>query len=253
MRLIKRLIPFLVVFSGLFYLIRTSDLYHTGILVADLGGIPWLYAVVGTVFGVLASFSIQKQWETWDTLADAVRNEAEGLEKLYLWSNNFPEKIRNHIHADITRYLELMTRVGWKYSRKGKRNPELDETITHLNEHIYEIFEEAPQLMPTSFALLSNVLNHRSVRRSHSNEHMPPLLKNTIQFTAFLLIGLSFLIGIKNVWLDLIFTASVGTLAFSIFLVLRDLDNPLEPGDWHITTEAYQTLLDKIAKKGESS
>jgi hypothetical protein len=29
--------------------------------------------------------------------------------------------------------------------------------------------------------------------------------------------------------------------------VLTDLDNPLKPGDWHITTKDYEALLAKIA------
>lgn len=249
MGLIKKLIPFLVVFSGVFYLIRTSDLYHANILLADVGGVPWFYAVVGTIFGVLAAFAIQKQWEKWDTLEDAVRNEADGLEKLYLWSSNFPENIKKKIHLNIEGYLRLVIEDKWQHSKRGQKSVELEKIIEKLNTNIYRIFDEAPQLIPTSFALLSNVLNHRSSRLQHSAEHMPPLLKNTVQFAAFLLIGLSFLIGVKNVWLDFLFTVSAGSLAFSIFVVLRDLDNPLQPGDWHITTESYETLLKKISQE----
>ena len=249
MRLALRLIPFFGIFSIIFYFIRTSDLYHSKVLLADIGGIPWLYAVIGTIFGVLAAFAIQKQWEKWDTLDNAVRDEADGLEKLYLWSNNFPKKIKRKIHSHIEKYLQLIVREGWLHSEKGERSPELEAIIADLNNAIYEIFDEAPQLMPTSFALLSSILNHRSLRLHHSAEHMPPLLKNTVQFAAFLLIGLSFFIGIKSAWLDFLFTASVGSLAFSIFVVLRDLDNPLQPGNWHITTEAYTVLLKKISQE----
>ena len=65
---------------------------------------------------------------------------------------------------------------------------------------------------------------------------MPPMLKNTLQYAAFLLIFLSMFIGIKNIWLAFLFTASIASLLFFIFTVLRDLDNPLKPGSWHITT-----------------
>jgi sugar phosphate permease len=75
---------------------------------------------------------------------------------------------------------------------------------------------------------------------------MPPILKNTLQFSAFLLIGLSMFVAVEDIWLALLFTASIATLAFSIFLVLLDLDNPLEPGDWNITSKSYRKLLEKI-------
>jgi hypothetical protein len=247
MALVKKLIPFLIIFGTIFYFIRTSSLYDTRLLLSSIDETPYLYAVVGTIFGVLAGFAIQKEWDEWNALTDAVRGEVDGLEKLYLWSSNFPEKIKNMIHAEIKHYLELIIKEGWQYSEKGEKSQEVEDVIADLNNSIYKIFDEAPQLMPTSFALLSIILNHRSARLQHSAEHMPPLLLNTLQFAAFLLIALSMFIAIKDIYLAFVFTASIASLAYAIFLVLTDLDNPLKPGDWHITTKDYQALLEKIA------
>jgi hypothetical protein len=247
MALVKKLIPFLIIFGAIFYFIRTSTLYDTRLLLANIDETPYLYAVVGTIFGVLAGFAIQQEWEEWNALTDAVRGEVDGLEKLYLWSSNFPEKIKNTIHGEIKRYLELIIKEGWQYSEKGEKSQEVEDIITDLNNSIYKIFDEAPQLMPTSFALLSVILNNRSARLQHSAEHMPPLLRNTLRFAAFLLIGLSMFIAIKDIYLAFVFTASIASLAYAIFLVLTDLDNPLKPGDWHITTKDYRALLEKIS------
>ncbi|MGD1003400.1 MAG: hypothetical protein ABR884_02380 [Minisyncoccia bacterium] len=247
MALVKKLIPFLIIFGTIFYFIRTSSLYDTRLLLSNIDETPYLYAVVGTIFGVLAGFAIQQEWEEWNALTDAVRGEVDGLEKLYLWSSNFPEKIKDAIHAEIKRYLELIIKEGWRYSEKGEKSKEVEDIITDLNNSIYKIFDEAPQLMPTSFALLSTVLNHRSARLQHSAEHMPPLLRNTLRFAAFLLIALSMFIAIKDIYLAFVFTASIASLAYAIFLVLTDLDNPLKPGDWHLTTKDYRALLAKIA------
>jgi len=251
MKLAKKLVIFLAVFTFIFYFIRTSDEYNTEILLADIGGAPWFYSIIGTTFAMLAAFAIQKEWTEWNNLKDAVRGEVDGLEKLYLWSSNFPQKIRDKIHANIKRYLGLIIREKWSHSAKGERSQEVEDVIVDLNTNIYRIFDEAPQLMPTSFALLSNVLGHRSARLQHSAEHMPPLLKNTLQFAAFLLIGLSVFVGVKNIFLDFVFTAGVASLTYAIFLVLLDLDNPLDPGDWHITTRDYEALLQRITTNGE--
>jgi hypothetical protein len=247
MALVKKLIPFLIIFGTIFYFIRTSSLYDTRLLLSNIDETPYLYAVVGTIFGVLAGFAVQKEWDEWNALTDAVRGEVDGLEKLHLWSSNFPDKIKNAIHTEIKRYLELIIKEGWQYSEKGEKSQEVEDVITDLNNSIYKIFDEAPQLMPTSFALLSTVLNHRSARLQHSAEHMPPLLRNTLRFAAFLLIALSMFIAIKDIYLAFVFTASIASLAYAIFLVLTDLDNPLKPGDWHITTKDYKALLEKIA------
>ncbi len=79
MKLIKRLIPFAVIFSLIFYFIRTSTFYNEGILVANLGGVPWLYGAVSTLFSIIAAFVIQLEWEQWNALVDAVKSEVDGL------------------------------------------------------------------------------------------------------------------------------------------------------------------------------
>ncbi|MGB7957380.1 MAG: hypothetical protein WCF77_00855 [Minisyncoccia bacterium] len=246
MSLIKKLIPFLLVFSLVFYFVRMSDEYNTRILLADLGGVPWLYASVSTIFGILAAFAIQKEWDAWNALSEAVNGEVDSLEKLYLWSDHFPQKIKGPVQENIKKYTALVIRQ-WKSTERGEKTPEVDAALKALNDNIYEIFTEAPELMPTSFSLFSSVVQYRSYRVQDSKRHMPPILKNTLQYAAFLLILLSMFIGVKNIWLAFLFTASVASLAFSIFTVLRDLDNPLRPGSWHITTKDYEDLLVRIS------
>jgi hypothetical protein len=246
MSLLKKLIPFLVVFSLIFYFVRANDEYNTRILVADLGGVPWLYAAVSTIFGILAAFAIQKEWDAWNALSEAVNGEVDSLEKLYLWSDHFPKQIKKPFHENIKRYTSLII-DNWRSTERGEKTSEVDDALGALNNDVYRIFTEAPELMPTSFALFSSVLQYRSYRIQDSARHMPRILKNTLQYAAFLLIFLSMFIGIKNIWLAFLFTASIASLAFSIFTVLLDLDNPLRPGGWHITTKDYEDLLSRIA------
>lgn len=248
MPLVKRLIPFIAIFSGLFYLVRASAFYNEGILLANLGGVPWLYASVGTLFSIIAAFTIQKEWEHWNGLVDAVKTEVDGLEKLYLWSNNFPAPLKQKMHETIIEYLRLIIKSGWHFSGRGMRNPETEEIFNTLSSLVYEISSTAPQLMTITFALFSRIMDSRSKRLLYSAERIPTLLDQTMRFGAFLLIGLSMFIAITNVWLAYLFTTSIACLAYSVFLVLYDLNRPLKPGDWHIGTKDYEELLTRIGQ-----
>jgi len=73
-------------------------------------------------------------------------------------------------------------------------------------------------------------------------------LKNTLIFADVLLIFLSLFIGVKNPWIDYIFTLSIGVLAYTIYIVIDDLDNPFRPGAWHLTPQDYKMLLGDINK-----
>jgi hypothetical protein len=252
MALIKKLILFLLVFSFVFYFVRTNDEYNTRILLADLGGVPTLFGSVSTIFGLLAAFAIQKQWENWTALSEAVNGEVDSLEKLYLWSDHFPEKIKKPFHENIRKYTTLVV-THWQSTERGEKTPEIDHALGALNDDIYRIFTEAPELMPTSFSLFSNVMQYRSYRVQDSARHMPHILKQTLEYAAFLLIFLSMFIGVKNIGLAFLFTASIASLAFLIFLVLIDLDNPLKPGSWHITTKDYEELLARIEAREKNA
>ena len=121
MKLLRKLIIFLVVFSVIFYFIRSSSEYNIRVLLASNNGVTSLYAVIGTIFGLLAAFAIQKEWGKWDALIEAVRGEVDGLEKLYMWSNNFPTKIKAKVHTSIVHYLKFVAHEGWRQDVEGEK------------------------------------------------------------------------------------------------------------------------------------
>ncbi len=237
-----------MVFSIIFYFLRTNDFYNNRILIADLGGLPWLYAAIGTVFSIIAAFAIQKEWDQWNSLVDAVEGEVDGLDKLYRWSSSFPEPSRTKIHSNINDYLRTLIKEGWRYSEQGLRSPNIESIFDDLSSNIFEISSSPSQLTGTSFTLFSRIIDSRSKRLLLSSRHTPELLQNTLRLGAFLLIGLSLFIGVKNIWLAYAFTAGIACLAYAMFIVVNDLNHPLRPGNWHITTKDYEGLLGRIEK-----
>ena len=75
---------------------------------------------------------------------------------------------------------------------------------------------------------------------------MPYIIKNTFMLSAVLVITLSLLVAIKSIVLDFIFTLSIGSLVFAIFLIVDDMDNILSPGAWHVSSKLYKEFLKKI-------
>ncbi len=247
MKLAKRLFPFAAIFSVIFVFVRHSQFYDTRILVESLTGVQTLFGAIGIIFSIIAAFVIQKEWEQWNSLTDAVKGEVDGLEKLFLWSNNFPAAIREQVHGNIADYLRLIVKEGWQLSERGERSPEIERIFNELSATIYHIAATSPQFAMATFALFSRIMDARSKRLLYSAEHVPDLLNHTLGFAAFLLIGLSMFVGVRIEWLAYLFTISIACLVYSVFLVLYDLNRPLEPGDWHITTREYEELLARIS------
>ncbi len=247
MKFIPKIFLFLLIFSLAFWLIRTVD--HGKLLLLDLqdlGGIPWLYSAIYLIFSILAAFTIQREWENWNHLVESIKGEADAIRELWL----FPRHLSNDIQGNILKCIKnyLSTNQGeWPIMEQGKRSDPEEIILDALRNEIARLTEGKGRITPL-FNLFNDIVRYRNRRLYQSTIHIPHILKNTLIFANVLLILLSLFIGVKNPWIDYIFTLSIGVLAYTIYIVIDDLDNPFRPGAWHLTPQDYKMLLDDINK-----
>ena len=247
MKFTIKIIIFLGVFSLVFYGLHDSDFYNTKVILADLGGIPWLYASIGTLFSILTGFIVQKEWENWNSLVDAVSAEVNTLREMWLWSRYLPKETGDIFNNSIKLYLEEMSEEGLYKSEQRITSKRIEESFSSLNAAMFDMFKNQPEVATNTFTFLTRLIEQRSDRLRYSSHHVPQNLKRIIFFATTLMICLSLGIGVKNIWLDYIYTMSVSMLAYVIFLVIDDLDHPLVPGGWHLTPRPYKKLLEEIS------
>jgi hypothetical protein len=247
MKFTAKTASFLAIFSLVFYALHESDFYNSKILLADIGGVPWLYASIGTLFSILAGFIIQKEWENWNSLVDAVNGEVNTLREMWLWSRYLPTPTKEIFHNSIKSYLEEMSDNGLYKSEQKITSNRIEESISQLNATMFDMFNNQPKIATIAFAFFTRLIEQRTQRVRFSSHHVPRSIKGIIFFATALMIGLSLFIGVKNIWLDYVYTISVSLLAYVIFLVIDDLDHPLVPGGWHLTPSSYRKLLEEIS------
>jgi hypothetical protein len=250
MKPILKILLFLLIFSLTFWLIRTAD-YGKLVLIdlRDLGGIPWLYSAICLIFSILAAFTIQKEWENWNELVAAIKGEVDAIRELRLWSLDLSIEDRNAISNCLENYLTV-TLTEWSAMKYGERSEACGKTCDTLRKTIVELKEETERSQ--LLHLFNKLIRNRNKKFDQSENRIPHILKNTLIFTDVLVITLSLFIGVKNPIIDYFFTISIGVVAYTIYIVIDDLDNPFRPGSWHLTSHDYNTLLDKI-KNGYST
>ena len=149
----------------------------------------------------------------------------------------------------IHRYLTLLTTKGLdKISRD--EYAALDHAFITICDAVYGM-PDHPRLKSTVDSVLANTISNRSSRLLYSSPSTPGVLKDTLGFAAALVIVLSLFIGVRSIWLDYVFTMSIALLAYVVYLVVDDLDNPLRPGLWQITPHDYQELLRRLEPTSE--
>ncbi len=240
---------FITVFTVVFYFLRADSGFvfnNLGILVADLGGLTYLYSMVGIIFAIFAAFVILSEVERWNNLVDAVNGEVVELNELWLWSHYLPKPLQSRFKENIQIYLEKIIQDEWHTGIHGKKHESIESVLSTLHGNISDILKEAPQLMPEIFSTFTDLIKYREKRIHYTSFRLPPILKRTLFFSDVLLVILSFLIGVRNNWLDYIFVLSIAMLGYIIHLLINDMDNPTKQGGWHITTNNYRDLLQKI-------
>ncbi|MCX6755597.1 MAG: DUF4239 domain-containing protein [Candidatus Nomurabacteria bacterium] len=244
MKNLLKMIVLWVLFSICFFWLRNQSGYNVNILVADLGGLTYLYSTVATIFAIFAAFIIFFESERWNNLVDAVKGEVGQLNELWLWSRHLPEKLKNSFSINIKTYLQVILDQEWQ--EKNKKDIRANKVLDALHKDIYDVLIEQPSMMPTASASFNDLIKFREKRIHYLSFRLPKMLKITLLFNSVLLLIFSILIGVYNIYLDYFFVLGIFSLIYIIYSLIHDMDNPTVKGSFHMDTYDYQELLTNI-------
>jgi hypothetical protein len=235
-----------LVFTILFIGVRLIPGMDMKSLITSSEGAGWLYSELGLIFGVFAAFIIQAQAKKWDELSSSIRQEVSSLRRLFWISSYVSVTEAESLQESIRMYLKQIIHEEWRDIDKGNRSLPLEASIRSLQEKVIALSSLNPTYSLTVSALVRGIFESHEERMFQSAKRTPLLLKMTIYVGAAMMIGLSYFIGVNNIWIDYIFTGSISFLVILIIMVIRDLEHPYQPGHWHITQDAYCELLEEV-------
>ncbi len=248
--LIKRLILFTIGFSVIFYVIRESGFVPQNALSEETSKIIPLFSGITVVFSIISGFIIQAQWHKWDTLLDAARGEVNMLRHMYIMAGNFPSVARTKLQKSIEIYLDiLLKKSNPKQHHRGVRSEEVDEAMYDIDKQVYFALEKYNQTGMGMFMLFNRAMEFREQRIQNGSQRLPFMLKALIILLTIILVAVSFFIFFDNIWFEFIFRLILALLAYTVYLIIEDLDDPFRPGNWHLTFKGYKELSLEIKKK----
>jgi hypothetical protein len=245
--IIRRTLLFLIPFSAIFWYIHEQ--FESTISRSTLNGLSGFYSADGIIFGLIVAFVIQREWEVWTKLSESVQTEIDAVRELWKWSMYAEHSLCEEAHKHLEGYLASIV-SEWRRGGESKRSIEVDDELDGLRGMLANMSLSVGGLSFQLQSAFTDLVRARNQRLNFSNENMPGILKRIVILADALLIILSLFIAVNNVYLDFIFTASIGLLAFTLLLVVDDLDNPFRPGAWHLTSDGYQALLDELKLSG---
>src|ERR1017187_1812574 len=256
MKSLFKLLLIIIAFSIFFFWLRFYGPYvgyDISTLVSDLGGLAYLYSTVGTIFAIFAAFVIVSESQDWDALSAAAKDEVRDLNELLLWSQKLSGNLSKKFSKTIEHYLETVITNEWQSLRNGIESSDVEPIISAFHDLLAEAGKENADIASHLFSSFSELLDDRATRVEYSWQPLPTILKFTVTLVAMAIMGLSFFIGVKDIWLDYIFMVCIITLGTVILLVIDDLDNPLRPGEWCLTSDNHQRLLNTLRRSRQSA
>ncbi len=247
--ILRRTLLFLIPFSLVFLYIHEQ--FESAISRSALNGLTGFYSADGIIFGLIVAFVIQREWEKWTNLSESVRTEIDAVREMWKWSVYAESFLCEEAHKHLEEYLRLIV-LEWNAGDVKTRSEKVDAELDGLRGMLVKMSLTMGSLGEPLRSAFTDLVQARNQRLNFSNEHMPGILKRIVILADALLILLSLFIAVNNVYIDYIFTASIGLLAFTLILVVDDLDNPFRPGAWHLTTAGYEALLEELDHSGSA-
>lgn len=243
-----RFFLFFLFFSILFALVRFSGIIPLAWGSGDLTAASALISIIGFIFSVVAGFIIQTKWNIWDKLVEASHGEITSFRQILLLAHHLPDEYKKSIHTEMKLYLTQVVEANWRDFDSGKQRPEAEKAWAALEEKIYSLSEseQTVKWAPIAYDLLSKVMEWRQQRYNYSQRHTPVSLKLFLIANVTIISTLGLLLYVSNPIIDYIFTGSIAFLAYSVYLLIDDLDHPYRPGGWHLSLRDYFALLTEI-------
>jgi hypothetical protein len=249
----KKIILFAIAFSVVFRLLRVS--YHGKLILAeslqDLGGLPWLYSTVGVIFGVIAAFIIEKEWDRWNLLVEATKGETYALRQLWRWAAQIKDAhVGDILKERVVKYLKIVE-MEWDVGERGEKSGEVSAALNDLRDTVSVAMRSEKEIGSVFERFFSKLSDERESRLHFSSLHIPEVVRKMFLLATIILIALSLCIGVKSIVLDYIFTLLLGILVYTIYLVVDDLNHPFRPGSWHLTPKEYHMLAERLSEKND--
>lgn len=236
---------FLIVFLTIFFTLRTVGEAFYKTAHADQAGIGWLFSTIGLIFSILSGFLIQHLWDKWERIQKVVLEEIHALDHIVMFGTHNAE-FSTRTKELIRLYIQHVVDHEWSLKTRLLDSNVAIDSLKALNNEFIISDDTLGQNKGVMTKLINTLFYTRERRILLSTRRMPYIIKNTFRLSAILVVSLSLFVAINSIVFDLIFTLSIGSLVFAIYLIVDDMDNILSPGAWHVSSKLYKEFLKKL-------
>lgn len=217
---------------------------------ADIGGIGWLLGVVGTIYTLVAAFTMVEVWNQFNNTSNLISREAKVLISLWNYANYFNDKkLDLQLRRALLAYIDVTMQHEHQDAIHGIRPLQSSPAFLGILQAIDQIkFDDTRDA--TIFPLLTQSCEElatiRSDRIEASVTRLPGMIKIFFVALSVMLMISYILVGYIHLPLYLIHTIFGATIISLTYKIILDLDNPFD-GYWNLDYSALTQAKEHIS------
>lgn len=241
------LIAFTIATSAVFIVINKKFIFRK-LRYRDNTTISAISAVIGIIYGVLVGFLCLYLIMNQDHASQAVQNEANALESIFLQSTWMREPYKDELRHDLLQYIDEVVNKEWAQMNAFKKIGLAGDRI------IMKILDDVKKFDPQSksegivFSNMSRSINELSNARHSriliSYSSLAPEIWEVILLGTILIIAINYAFRV-NFYLHLFGTFTFAIMAASMLFLLVTLDTPFQ-GEFAVTADSIKDIANFI-------
>jgi hypothetical protein len=217
----------------------------------DVGSISAYVTAVGTLYGILAAFTIVVVWTQFNETTSAIAEETTDLGDLYRYVSYLDDPTAmDQFRAAITDYSETVAADEWALMANGQPSRPAQDAFEGIYRAVASIkLDDKRDEAAWSHIMrkFEDVSDSRNKRLDVAGSRMPLVLRELFYGVSFALVAGFFMLGFSNSFLAIATTLLTTGLVVVVLDTVLDIDNPFG-GQWSIAPSRFQDVKGKLTE-----
>jgi protein-S-isoprenylcysteine O-methyltransferase Ste14 len=216
----------------------------------DVAG--FLYAVIGVVYAVLLALLVIAVWEQFQKANETVESEANAVAEIAWLAHRLPEPEHHVLQEDARSYAQEVVDQEWPLMEQGiegqRGTPEAWNLIDDMRTTLqgFEPSTAAEQnVHAEGLDQIDRLGDDRRIRFVAAEEGIPGILWAVLVFGAVVVVGFTYLFGLRNSWAHRLMVMSLTAVIALVLFAIVAMEHPFSGGA-SIEPEAFELILERF-------
>jgi hypothetical protein len=212
--------------------------------------VSYFVSAVGVFYGLLLGLIAVGTWENF-TEADALASkEAASLAGLYDGLDSLPQPLRAQLEQKLREYTRFVIDRDWPIQKRGEVSEDGSRMLDTFQDELvaFEPTREQQKIAHSEvLKQFNNVVEQRRLRLQAVSTGLPASLWVVMLVGGGLMIILIYLFWFRSLLVHAILVTLLTIFMALLIFLIAAMDNPFR-GDFSVSSDAYQAVLDSVMK-----